>query len=914
MEKRFWRYWGKARKEGEGGTPYHLLPYHSLDVAAVGVTFLRRTHRLRSFLANFLGLDETILVALFGFFLALHDLGKFSERFQGQRPDILKRLQSKTSSNNYTVRHDSLGFAYWQQCLWPQLQPLSAFATFSNHTLEYWASAVMGHHGKPPILAKSVGQGFILTDHFFAEDRLAAAEFAEDVRHLFLTEHLEKALSTLDPKTFAKASRALSWWLAGLAVLADWLGSNQDFFPYRSDEWPLEKYWDSTLNQAESAVAATDLLPIAVAPSQQPETLFEFLKTGLTPLQMEADRVPLASGPQLFVLEDVTGAGKTEAAVILSQRLMAAGLADSVYFALPTMATSNAMYVRIAPVYNRLFAATAKPSLVLAHGAAHLSDGFQSSILPFEHAVEDERLNATDESASARCNAWFADNRKKALLAHVGVGTVDQALLAVLHSKHQSLRVLGLFGKLLIVDEVHACDAYMLGLLNQLLTLQARAGGSAILLSATLPLASRQQLADAFRRGLGAGIQSLQSDAYPLLTQISDSPIKPNEIPLGTRPEVARSVRVELQAEEASVWAALHETLAAGGCACWIRNTVADALETHARVLDDERFDPARVHLFHARFTTGDRICIEDAMLQRFGKDSGPTERAGQLVIATQVVEQSLDVDFDLLVSDLAPIDLLIQRAGRLQRHARDEQGNLLPARQPDRRGGAQLIVFGPLPDSEVGEDWYQGFFPKGAAVYPNHGQLWLTAKRLADQQGFRMPEDARALIEGVYGPEADQAMPGALLGKHFDAEAGRLVQQSAVKHHAIRLDAGYQADEETWWEDRIALTRLGEETHTLRLARWREGQLLPWHEGEDGWHLSEVRVRQALVMDAVIEDAALRNELEKLKPSLPGKGRWSVLLPLIEADGAWRCDALNGKKRRVKVSYSERSGLSVEP
>jgi CRISPR-associated endonuclease/helicase Cas3 len=270
----YWRYWGKARKESEAGTPYHLLPYHCLDVAAAGVVLLRRTHRLRRFLANSLGLDEEALMALFGFFLALHDLGKFSERFQAQRKDLLKILQGKTCLNEYTVRHDSLGFAYWQQCLWPRLQPLPAFAKFSNHTLEYWASAVMGHHGKPPILAKSDGvrQGFILTDHFFAEDRLAAAEFAEDVRRLFWTGQLDQALTALDPKVFAKAGRALSWWLAGLAVLADWLGSNQDFFPYRSDERPLEEYWDYALKRAESAVAATDLLPIAVAPLQRPET------------------------------------------------------------------------------------------------------------------------------------------------------------------------------------------------------------------------------------------------------------------------------------------------------------------------------------------------------------------------------------------------------------------------------------------------------------------------------------------------------------------------------------------------------------------------------------------------------------------------------------------------------------------
>jgi CRISPR-associated endonuclease/helicase Cas3 len=909
----YFRYWGKARKDGEEGAAYHLLPYHCLDVAAVGVGLLRRWHRLRRFLAHSMGLSEEAVIDLFGYLLALHDLGKFARSFQGQREDLLQRLQGKTSGSPYTIRHDSLGYAYWQQYLWPRLKPIPAFAALGDRSLECWASAVMGHHGKPPIPRKSAtNRSFSVDEHFDSDDRTAADEFADSIRGLLWNGAMERCLPSLDSKTFTARSRTCSWWLAGLTIVADWLGSNQDFFPYRSTSGDLREYWDYAQRQAEVAIVKTDLLPAICAPELNPEVLFDFLKTGLTPLQSVASTFSVAAAPQLFVLEDVTGAGKTEAAVILANRLMAAGQADGIYFALPTMATSNAMYNRIEKVYGQLFAPGTMPSLVLAHGAARMSTGFNASVVPIDQVREDERLSSERDSASARCNAWFVDHRKKALLAHVGVGTIDQALLAVLHSKHQSLRALGLFGKLLVVDEVHACDAYMLGLLEKLLTLHARGGGSALLLSATLPLSTRRKLANAFRKGLNLEAQPLQSMAYPLLTHIQPPQPEQLELPVATRPEVARKVAVDCLCDEEQVLNALIRTLKGGGCACWIRNTVADALESYSRLLGDERFDASRIHLFHARFTAGDRLRIEDAALARFGKESKAEQRAGHLLIATQVVEQSLDVDFDLLASDLAPIDLLIQRAGRLRRHARDIAGNPLMAGIPDQRGSARMIVFGPLSGGEIGEGWLRGFFPKASAVYPDHGQLWLTAHLLANRKGFRMPDDARTLVEGVYGEDAESSIPEALLGKFFDAEADRLKQKSAATYNAIDLDGGYRAGEDKWWEDNIALTRLGEETHSLLLARWQEGNLLPWHEGENGWLLSEIRVRQALLAEVPIEDALLERAVEELNATLPAKGRWSVLLPLVETEGNWRCAALDGKRRKVQVTYSAERGLTV--
>ncbi|WP_238947405.1 hypothetical protein [Vandammella animalimorsus] len=169
----------------------------------------------------------------------------------------------------------------------------------------------------------------------------------------------------------------------------------------------------------------------------------------------------------MFVLEDVTGAGKTEAALMLTQRLMQAGRADGLYFALPSMATANQMYQRVGQVYRRLYTDEAAPSLVLAHGARQLLADFRDSVLQPREQAEDGRYAPDERSASLQCNAWLADHRKKALLAEVGVGTLDQALLAVLPARHQSLRLLGLCGKVLLIDEVHAYAPYMMALLTK---------------------------------------------------------------------------------------------------------------------------------------------------------------------------------------------------------------------------------------------------------------------------------------------------------------------------------------------------------------------------------------------------------------------------------------------------------------
>lgn len=916
-------YWGKARPAiaSPSSPQWHLLPHHCLDVAAVGVEALQRLPTVRHRFATALQLSETQVTAWVGFWLALHDLGKFSEAFQSQCPDVFEHLRQRAPdpAKPYGLRHDSLGMLFWKEVLCDQVIAQAWFGEHSEelaHGLDCWARACTGHHGQPPT------EGGHWSQHFDKlHDRAAALAFVESAREMFICADLASAIAAQDPSSFLAVSQELSWWMAGLAVLADWLGSNTNFFPYEDRPMATADYWERAQRQAAIALAASGIVAPAPAPAMSFSTLCPSIASA-SPLQRWASDHALASEPQIHLLEDVTGAGKTEAALMLAHRLMAGGQADGFFIALPTMATANAMYSRMAENYGRLFADHA--SLVLATGQRNLVDAFSATIvedlaagvLPVGKDENDARQH--DETASARCTAWLADHNKRALLSPAGVGTIDQALLAVLHSKHQSLRLLGLMRKLLVVDEVHACDTYMQGVLEVLLEFHARAGGSAILLSATLPQRMKQALLGAFARGLRARTPRAMASAYPLATSWPAPGPKDgvalSEIAVATRADVQRRVAVHCSSERDEVEAAIRQALAAGQCVCWVRNTVADAVSA---------FDTLHPHLpaghallFHARFTLHDRLATEDQVLAAFGKHSTPAQRAGRLLIATQVVEQSLDVDFDLLVTDLAPIDRVIQRAGRLRRHRRTADG--MPQPDPaagDQRGEPLLWVLTPPWAEAPDARWFKAAFPKAAAVYAHHGQLWLTARALRCGT-FTMPDDARRLIEDVFG--ADAEIPPGLDANALAAEGQGYAAQTQAQMNTLKLAGGYTRGGIDWWSEAKTPSRLGEATSSVALARWVNGRLIPWVERSHGWAYSSLRMAERLIADTATEaDPHRQAAMEATQNELPAQGRWTVLLPLAETPQGWVGEALAAPRkgqspRRLAWCYDAQRGLRL--
>jgi CRISPR-associated endonuclease/helicase Cas3 len=925
-------FWAKTDRAADAEVPpYHLLPYHNLDVAAAARVLLERDDLVRGRLARLLGLDEPAARDLLVFLTALHDTGKFAEGFQNCAPALFEKLRGRSSNAAYTVRHDTLGFVAWQSIVWGTTWAEDWFS-LREHTDERYDAqeyfeplmrAVAGHHGAPPELSRKTQHPDL---HFDDEAQEALLDFARRCRFL-LPEN--PPFQTWSVEGDVPRAKRASWLAAGLTVLADWIGSNSDFFAYRQGEIALETYWrDHALPQAEDAVEQTGVLASPVAAETGPQVLFPdlFPRRDPTPLQAHAASCDLGDGPQLFMLEDLTGSGKTEAALLLAHRLMAEGRAAGLYVALPTMATADAMYERVGDAYRRLYDRPETASLVLARSAREHAPAFRQSIeIDDAHARASETYDGAEQTGRARCTAWLADSRKKALLASVGVGTIDQALIGILPARHQSLRLAGLSRSLLVVDEVHACDAYMQRLLQRLLAFHAAQGGSALLLSATLPQRMRNELADAFRSGLREEPASLDKNDFPLVTRIGAS--GNNEQPVAAKPGSAREIGVQPFHDEEAVADHLAGEAKTGRCACWIRNTVGDARQAYRALC--KRLDAERVTLFHARFALCDRQAVEERVLAHFGNDSGPEERNGRVVVATQVIEQSLDLDFDAMVTDLAPVDLLIQRAGRMHRHPRTERGaRKRAAGGPDEREPPALGVLTPPLTNEPSADWYRRLFPGGAYVYPEVDVLWRTAQVLDDYGGFALPKNARALVERVYGEDA-APVPDAIARAAQEAKSQTRIDLSLADSNALTLDEGYgnPTDSAHWRSDERTPTRLGEETTTVRLGRRKNGRVAPWAAADEDndddrahpWPRSQVNVRAAKIAgsDHSNIDAGA---VAAAQNAMPDNGQWSTLVVLRgprendRGDATWTGAARDADGDPVRVAYSETTGLHVHP
>ncbi len=534
-------YWGKTDKSTKNIIcNYHLLAYHCLDVAACGKYIIKNNIFNSCNILKECNISGTNAENWIIWFLASHDIGKFARGFQKYAEFPNSPLVSPVSGVSAFERHDSLGFYLWGKLFeaWSSgsneiiagIEPENR-ARFES-ALNSWMLISTGHHGIPPDTMKN-RSSLAFTD----EDIVAATHYLEALSELFPF--------TLPQEWKTKAGRKClkqhSWFFAGLVTLADWMGSDESQFPLLSSAMPLKDYWPLACEKAQQAILR--MPPLSQhSHYQDHRALFPFIQT-LTPLQQRASELDIsAPGAQLVVLEDVTGAGKTEAALILTHRLMSANKGHGLYVGLPTMATANAMYQRLASAYHALFTDESRPSLILAHGGREMSDSFRQSIWqPTENIAEDYARD--DGNATTECHTWFADSRKKALLAEVGVGTLDQLLMAVMPFRHQSLRLLGMRDKILLLDEVHAYDGYMVKLLEGLLRFHAAQGGSAIILSATLPAALREKLLNAFSDGAGFMSAGGSDNAgYPWLSHLTSSGLL--EQPLATRPEVQRTVAV----------------------------------------------------------------------------------------------------------------------------------------------------------------------------------------------------------------------------------------------------------------------------------------------------------------------------------------------------------------------------------
>jgi CRISPR-associated endonuclease/helicase Cas3 len=710
---------------------YHPVICHLIDVGQVAHALWQSAlrDRVRRWVTGRLGLEsEDAAGRWIAFWVGAHDIGKLTPCFQYRQNHQTEPIKCRLEASGFqfgtgSTHHSKTGTKALSDALvsggdgqWPQLD---------RQVANKVAVAVGGHHGTFPLSWNDIGGD--LGGEAWAGAR---RELLGELARLF-------EIVDLQPPPPPVADDQSVWmFLAGLTAVADWIGSNVGYFPSFGNPGQVDQPFDVDSYSQNARQKATDALqklgwlgrPL---PTNTPVSFAE--ATGLKgkPRELQEHIVALASQmttPRLVIVEAPMGEGKTEAAWYVADWWDRHGGAGT-YVALPTMATSNQMFTR---VERFLASRLGKHNLQLLHGKAALNPDFEQ-LKNFAEQYDTERPSAVV------AEEWFAKDKKQALLAPYGVGTIDQALLAVLQTKHVFVRLFGLAGKCVILDEVHAYDAYMTTLMVRLLRWLAVLGCPVVLLSATLPAAKRRELLKAYT---GVEPESMEEKPYPRVTTAAVGDKVTSVVHVSPDETRRKEIHLDWVDDDGGLVGKLKETLADGGCAAVIRNTVGLAQQTYLLLRDGLKDAGIRVELFHARFPFGQRSRIERRVLRRYGTKGEQFRRRRQKVVlvATQVIEQSLDLDFDVMVSDVAPVDLVLQRAGRLHRHG----GRVRPA------GVAKPHLWLINPGEKDGRP----DFGKSEYVYSPHvlfGSLLVLQAHRQPAQTLELPGDIDALVQAVY-------------------------------------------------------------------------------------------------------------------------------------------------------------------
>lgn len=525
---------------------------------------------------------------------------------------------------------------------------------------------------------------------------------------------------------------AASVGLAALTTVSDWIASDSRNYESPTEPFELDAYVRAAQVRAHTAVANAGFEAWLPPPDTRFVALFPVAGPA-RPVQELAERlVEACRQPSVMLVEAPTGEGKSKLALQVAATMVRSLDSGGVYVGMPTKATSNNM---LAEVEQLLAALDDDTTVRLIHSDARafLAD---RTTEPSDVGRDDPE----DSDVSAR--EWFT--RKKSLLTNLGVGTVDQVAKAAIRSGHVFVRLAALSNKVVILDEIHAYDLHLSTLLDRLLMWLGRLGASVVLLSATLPSRRRQELLAAWQSGnLGRPPRDTppvpHTGAYPRITVVGgDEPV----VRGAATSDLNRSRDVQLDKtirdEDVATWTLAKAT---AGCVAVVHNMVSRAKATADSLRDRVASLPAsqrpEIVLIHGQLDPARRQAKEE-WLRRYLGPRG--ERVNAIVVGTQVLEQSLDLDFDAMLTDLAPVDLLIQRAGRVHRHHRDDRGGLLLGIT-----GVEETVDGPR-------------FPRYVGNVYSHYVLLRTWALIRNTDVLACPDAVPAMVDAVYGP--DEAIP----------------------------------------------------------------------------------------------------------------------------------------------------------
>ncbi|MEV0609520.1 CRISPR-associated helicase Cas3' [Polymorphospora rubra] len=834
--------WGKTDRKGTSPVGWLPLWRHLADSADVAGQlwdhWLGRAVRRR--IADELPGGDADARTLAVWIAGVHDIGKATPAFAHQAHTLAERMRDRgltyhrelIRADRRYAPHATAGqvvLADWlQQHDWTDPHP--------------YAVIVGGHHGVPP-----TDEGL---DNVQLRPHLLGDPAWQQVQRELLTWMAQRSgagerLSDWSEVPLSQPAQAA---LTGLVIVADWIASNEEYFPYlldATDESRLRTGWE-----------LLDL-PVpwqSVAPRPNLDELFAArfaLPASATPRPVQRTVAELAATmpvPGMMIVEAAMGEGKTEAALAAVEIMAHRTGASGCYLALPTRATSDAMFGRMLSWLRRLPDAQmdrGNRDVRLAHGKAALNpeyDRLRRTSLP-SGIAEDEG------GADIGVHKWLA-GPKRTLLSSFVVGTIDQLLFAALRSKHLVLRHLGLAGKIVVIDEAHAYDVYMGRFLDRALEWLGAYGVPVIVLSATLPAHRRAELMKAYDTGRLGPPPPLtwrdrgkpRTDPYaPLRTDLRYPLVTVSTADRGAAAvscaDSGRGVEVQVRrlADDVPALAELlRDRLTDGGCALVVRNTVARVQET-AAALREALGPDTPVSVAHSRFMAVDRAAKDRWLRETFGPPGSSSRPSRHVVVASQVAEQSLDIDFDLLVTDLAPVDLVLQRIGRLHRHPRHDRPTRV-ATPTCWITGADWTTEPPQPVSGSRRVYQPATLLRSAAVLLPH----------LDGTPLRLPSDIAPLTQAAYGDtalgppswqpamvEAEAKQRDEITAKGLKADGFRLAGVAEPGVPLIGWLSGGVGDA----DDRVARGHVrdtdAESLEVLLLVRTPDGLTLPpWIDG----------------------------------------------------------------------------------
>jgi CRISPR-associated endonuclease/helicase Cas3 len=785
--------WAKFESEDE----WHPLVAHSADVAAVLEMLIRHTS-LGTRMAHLMGQDHLTEVQIqrFCVLAVLHDAGKANQGFQNRAFD------REPSDNHVTPMVGMLATNEKRRTLTERLGLRDLLPWFSDDwgSMFSWLHTTWSHHGSPvPKEAPKRGR--------WPEGALDRLSMFYQWTRQWYPQAFDNA------PTFA--SPELQHLFNGALTLADWIGSDTTFFKLSPNLTAPYKAIDTARCRAKEALEDLGLTLNRDIDSSLPTIL-----GGYEPYEVQemVQALPTHVEGTLSVLESATGSGKTEGAIGRYAHLLEEGLVDSMFFAVPTRAAAKQLQGRIKEARDRIFGAKEPPVHLAVPGYLQVDD------------VEGTRLGwqvRWDDEVGPR--GWAAESSKRYTASPIAVGTIDQVLMSVLQIKHAHLRLAGLSRSFLVVDEVHASSAYMNELLQEVLWFHQRMGGHALLMSATLGSRARA----AFTGEETLSLDEAKQQRYPLLSHVNGpeviEPKKP-DAPEGENKDVTLRLK-DIMEDPDAIARCAEKAAAEGAHVLVIRNTVKacqrlfeEIDESYSlRIETDSREIPTP---HHSRYCADDRECLDAEIERIYGKNEVngvPTRNheGGIITVATQTVEQSLDIDADLLITDLCPMDVLLQRIGRLHRHNRD-------GRRPEGYQKAQGVVLAPEDQNlkeSISADSGKGFPGPGlGSVYSDLRIINATwdalKKRTKQTERIVIPRDNRTLVEEATHPDVLASIQHS--DARWEAHTRYLKEEKreemlGAKNARIDRDEWFTSDDNQFPKKRPK-TRLGEEDIVVAL------------------------------------------------------------------------------------------------